>query len=62
MTALISSFLDYKAGKMLSLKDLKALPYSTLCRLAHALARDIDNGADKRHTLEQVFKAIRVQQ
>lgn len=42
----------------ISAAELPRLPVSTLGRLALALARDVDRGEDKAHTLEAVLRAI----
>lgn len=41
--------------------DLRLLDYATLCKMAHQLSVDIDNGEDKRAVLEKVMRAIQDQ-
>lgn len=43
---------------MLTYKQLIALPFNTLRIIAIALAKDIDDGIDKRYNLELVFRAL----
>lgn len=53
-------FMALKEGlAMLKLKELKKLPFTTLAKMAHAVACDIDRGEDKRDLLERIFNAIR---
>jgi hypothetical protein len=47
-----------RADPMIPFRDLKCLPYETLKFIALALARDIDQGHDKRDLLEKIFGAI----
>lgn len=43
----------------IKLSELKTLPFRTLSALAVAVARDIDDGQDKRELLERVFTTIK---
>ena len=43
----------------IKLSEPKTLPFRTLSALAVAVARDIDDGQDKRELLERIFTTIK---